>query len=427
VGKTDAIFAIDFGTSNSLVAAATIAGPLPPARIDLDAGDQTLMKTILYTPKHQEWFFGAKAISEYGQNLAHGRIFKSIKKYLPDPAFEGTVIHERRYNLSELVAVFLKEIRQRAGAYYGFTADKVLIGRPALFSHNPDHDALAEKRLSVAARLAGFTEVRFCPEPVAAAYEFRSQLASEKLVLIADFGGGTSDFTVVRMGPERFGTKDLLAIGGLSVAGDRFDGAIMKYFISPHFGTKVRYKMPTGSNSIGMPMHIQNRLCSPADISFLARNDITSMLRDFQRWALDQVDAQKLSRLFVLVEDHLGYQIFKNIEATKVALSTAPRSEFHFSYPEVEVREEVTAVDFRANSDDLVKEIVKELDRTLELAGVKAKDIDIVCCTGGTAQLPALQAELTARFGDEKLRQHRHFHSIINGLADKAHAWCAET
>src|SRR5690606_722106 len=152
------------------------------------------------------------------------------------------------------------------------------------------------------------------------------QLDSEQTVLIADFGGGTSDFTVVRMGRERFSDKDVLAVGGVPIAGDRFDGAIMKNMIAPHFGTGITYRMPTGSNDLKLPQHLINRLCSPADISFLSRKDIMQLLKDAQQWSLDDTDAKRMERLFTLVEEHLGYKLFKSIEQSKITLSQAPEA-----------------------------------------------------------------------------------------------------
>lgn len=420
--RRDLTYAIDFGTSNSLLAAAGPEGPLPPAPLDPTASDPTVLRSVFYTPKAGEWYFGASAITEYGAHYAEGRMLRSIKKYLPDEAFIGTLIHDRRFNLSELIAVFLKNMREKANAHYGADATRVVLGRPAVFHDDPELDKLAEQRLHSAATLAGFKEISFCPEPVAAAYEFRHQLDEPKTVLIADFGGGTSDFTVLRMGRERFSEKDLLAMGGLSIAGDRFDGALMKGFIAPHFGTGVTYRLPLGSNDLSLPKHLVERLCSPPDISFLARKDIMQLLKDSQRWALAKSDGDKLNRLFVLIEDHLGYQVFKSIEEVKIALSSAPTARFVFDYPGIGVEDEIAGADFKSFAAELVGKITAALDDTVQRAGLTHAEIDIVCCTGGTAKLPALRRELERRFGEAKLREHRHFHSIINGLADRAHA-----
>ena len=424
---SELVYAIDFGTSNSLLAGAAGNELLPPVPLDDRATDPTVLKSILYTPHAGAWHYGAEAVDEYGEHAAEGRLFRSLKKYLPDTAFTNTVVHGRTYNLPELIAVFLREMRRRADDHLGRDVTRAVFGRPAVFSTVPAEDQLAEKRLRAGAELAGFKDIVFCPEPVAAAYEFRHMLTEMRTVLIADFGGGTSDFTVLRMGPQRFSEKDVLATHGVAIAGDRFDGAIMRHMLLPHFGSEVVYRLPLGSNDLRLPLHLLNRLSSPADIAFLSRRDILQLLRDAQRWALGGEAARRMERLFALIEEHLGYKLFRAIEQTKVQLSDTPSAAFRFTHPGLEtIEEEIYSADFRAISHDLVTSITAALDETLLRAGVRAPEVDVVCLTGGTARLPALSHELGRRFGPEKLVQHRNFHSVIGGLAEKAQALLQE-
>jgi hypothetical chaperone protein len=421
IPDNEVIYAVDFGTSNSLLAAATPRSVVPAFALDAaNASDATVMRSILYTPVADSWSFGSAAIEDYAREGADGRLFRSIKKYLPDPAFAGTTIHGRRYNLSELVAVFLKEMRRRANEALQRDVDRVVLGRPAAFSLDAEKDALAQKRLEAAAGLAGFKHVEFCPEPIAAAFEFRHQLTAPQTVLIADFGGGTSDFTVLRLSSAPFVDKDVMALGGIPVAGDMVDGAMMKGMIAPHFGSEVVYRMPMGQNDLRLPQHLLNRLCSPADISFLAKQDIVQLMREAQKWSVSAVDARRLDRLFTLVEEHLGYRLFREIERTKIELSERDGATFRFEWPGIEVVEEIAAADFRLAAREQVDKIVGALDQTVRDAGIGHREVDIVCCTGGTAKLPALRHELERRFGKDKLRQHKHFHSVITGLADRA-------
>jgi hypothetical chaperone protein len=413
-------YAIDFGTSNSLLAATDGDKIIPPISLDPAAADPTVLKSVLYTPATGQWYFGAEAVNQYGIHQAEGRLFRSLKKYLPDPGFSGTHVHSRYYNLPELISVFLRELRDRANAFFNKDVTTVILGRPAVFANEGDKDQLAEKRLTTAAQLAGFKDVMYCPEPVAAAYEFRHQLDRKRLVLIADFGGGTSDFTVLNMDRERFRDSDILATHGISIAGDRFDGAIMKHMIAPHFGSEVVYRMPMGSNDLHLPRQLINKMCSAADISFLSRGDILTLLKEAQKWSITPVNAERMDRLFVLIEEHLGYKLFRSIEQSKIELSQADSAVFSFDYPGIGIEEELASTSFRTVSSDIVGQIVAALDETLRLAGVKASDIEIVCCTGGTARIPELRFELERRFGSEALRQHRHFHSVVGGLAERA-------
>lgn len=418
----DLIYAIDFGTSNTLLAAADATGVKPCVPLDSAAKDPTILKSVFYTPEQGTWFFGSEAIEQYGLNAAEGRLFRSLKKFLPESSFAGTAVHEKYVPIHELLAVFLREARQRANTYFNVDVTRVMLGRPAVFGDSEGEDSLAQQRLHKAALSAGFKEIAFCPEPVAAAYEFRHQLTEERTVFIADFGGGTSDFTVLRMGPGTFREQDILATHGLSIAGDRFDGAIMRHLVAPHFGSEVTYRMPRTNQDMHIPLRLLSYLSSPADIGFLSRSDTMAFLKNVQQWATKPDAGKLMDRLFALVDEHLGYKLYKAIEATKIDLSVAAESIFSFVHPGLDVSQTIIDHDFLRVANPLVAKITAALDETLRRAGVMASDVDIVCCTGGTAKLPALNAELTARFGADKLRQHRHFHSVVGGLAEKAHA-----
>lgn len=414
--------AIDFGTSNSLLAAANAKEVFQPIPLDESAVDPTVLRSVLFTPERGKWFFGDTAIAQYQQHAAEGRLFRSIKKYLPDASFNGTQVHGAFRSLVDLIGYFLKHMRERAEMHFGASCTSVVMGRPALFSGNPEADKLAESRLEAAARLAGFKSISFLAEPVAAAYEFRHRLSSEQNVLIADFGGGTSDFTVLRMGPRDMKESDVLAMGGVSVAGDMFDGSIMRHMIAPYFGSNLIYRLPMGSNDLRLPTNLITRMCSPADMALLLRSDLMTFLKDAQRWSLTPDDSSRLNRLFALVEEHLGYALFRAIEQSKISLSEKTSCWFEFDHPGVEVKEEIFSADFRVHSQSNVDRIMATMDETVKSSGLGYDEIDVVCCTGGTAKLPSLRQELIKRLGKEKLQEHRHFHSVVGGLAEKAHA-----
>lgn len=412
--------AIDFGTSNSLVTIASREEVAAPLVVDPLADDPTVMRSVLFTRGNQGWAFGAQAIDQCTEWAPEGRLLRSLKKHLPDATFLGTQIDGRFYTIIDLIALFLKHFREIACRQCGQDISRVVLGRPAIFSTNPDEDKLAEQRLTAAAQVAGFTEVHFLAEPLAAASEFRHTLTSKKKVLIADFGGGTSDFTVLELGPDRFRKEDVLAIGGISRAGDAVDGSLMQHKISPHFGADVTYQHPLGRNPLHMPRSLLKKLCSPADIAFLAQQDTLSFFKDVERWAPAPEDKKFVQQLVVLVEERLGFPIFRAIEDTKKAISLADTHLFRFEYPGIEIEEPVSRTDFFQASKTVVEEIFAACDDTVQKANLRFSDIDIVCCTGGTAKYPAVIHELATRFGAEKLSQYQHFHSIIRGLGDRA-------
>ncbi|MBI3543201.1 MAG: Hsp70 family protein [Deltaproteobacteria bacterium] len=419
--KSPLIYAIDFGTSNSLLAAATPEGELAPIPLDVEAPDPTILRSILYFPSMNECFYGQRAIDEFTRHDMEGRLVRSIKKYLPVRSFVGTYVDNRPLNLEDIIAIFLGELRRRANAHFDADVDSVVLGRPAKFSGEEGDDAYAQYRLERAARGAGFKHIEFLAEPLAAAFDFRGQIAEPKLVCVADFGGGTSDFTVVRIRPDGYDReRDVLSIGGVSVAGDALDGAVMRGRIARHFGADVEYKVPFGSNVLRMPRDLMEKICSPADISLLRERDTFEFLKNVRTWSLGGKDREKMDRLFCLIEDQLGFKVFEEIERTKRALSDAASAKFVFDYPGAEVEEKFTLKGFEELIAPKTDAILTSLDETVAAAGLKFADIDLVCCTGGTARVAVLRRALEERFGVGKLQQHNNFHSIVRGLSSRA-------
>lgn len=412
------LYAIDFGTSNSLLVAVNAEHIDPPLALDPLARDPSVFRSISCFSEGT-WSFGAAALERYVSEGMQGRFLRSLKRFLPMLSFNETRIGTQSVTLEALVGLFLREMKQRADAHYGTDVRRVLLGRPARFSDDDAADALAERRLAAAARFAGFDQVYFCPEPVAAAYDFRSRLTEPKVVLVADFGGGTSDFTVARLTPGG-AEAEVLAMGGVAVAGDAFDGRLMRRRVARHFGAEVRYQLPFGHNVLTMPTPLMDALCSPAETCLLARRDIVRFLKDVRASALGADDERHIDQLLCLVEDSLGFQLFEAIEAAKRGLSDAEAVLLDFEYPGIRIRETITCTEFESYTADVVAKILERLDRTLDASGLGASAIDLVCCTGGTARVRAVAAGIRARFGDERSVRLRSLHSVIQGLGERA-------
>lgn len=418
------VYAVDFGTSNSLLSAASAEATCPPIPLDAAAADPTVLRSLLFFGQ-ERFSCGAAAISDFVANGMQGRFIRSIKKYLPDRSFSGTQIGHRVVTIEDLIGRFLREMREQANRHFDADVARVVLGRPAKFSADPSEDRLAEERLERAARIAGFREVSFCPEPVAAAHDFHLELDRGAVVLVADFGGGTSDYTIVRMRPEGFSPSDVLSLGGVSVAGDALDGSLMRHKIARHFGAEVTYRVPLGSNQLTMPRSIAEKLCSPADMTVLQHRDVLTFLRDVKAWSLGSEDRQRMDHLLCLVEDSLAFRLFEEIERSKCALSGEAATEFRFDYPSMHIRERIAREEFEAGSERQIDAILGALDRTVADAGLSFDDIDVVCCTGGTARVPALRRGIERRFGEGKVRQLRSFHSVVQGLAERARSIAA--
>lgn len=411
---------IDFGTSNSLVGGVISGQKYEPFKIDPKNSDQTMMRTLLYFPNPDICFYGAEAISEYIANDMEGRLFRSFKSHLPNKNYLGTVLDNRILTLEKMIGTFLLELKKRAEKNIGQQIDKAIIGRPARYSMDDVEDGFALHRMQKAAEFAGFKEVHFVPEPLAAAFDYRKNIDSEKIVLIGDFGGGTSDFTLIRMAPQKFTKKDVLSIEGCPLAGDAFDSLFMSHRLNEYFGAKAKYKLPMSSNVLTMPKNVSLRLNHPAHIVHLKEKETYEFIKTVQKTSLTDKDSAAVSRLFTLLEDQQIFSFFEEIEKTKRSLSLNQEVEFNFNYPDLDIRDLFTRPQFEEWSQDNIQKIFTALDRCLASAQVKPEDVDLVTLTGGTSKVPIIEAEFAKRFGVKKLRSQSQFHSVLLGLTEAA-------
>lgn len=418
--KRPLTFAIDYGTSNSLLVVTDGRHVTAPLALDPTAPDATVLRSILYFPDGQSCFYGQQAIDQYTDHHGEGRLIRSVKKYLPSESYVGSWIDNRMVRLEDLVSFFLLEMKKRAEKQLGVTVENVVLGRPAKFSADPVKDKLAQFRLQKAAELAGFKQISFLPEPLAAALDLRTRLTEMKTVLVVDLGGGTSDFTVIRIGPKEFEDADVLAIGGVSVAGDAVDGEFMKFHVAPFLGSKVKYRVPMGSNVLEMPKSLLDHICSPADLAQLRRSDHLEFFRSVQKWSVREEDKEKLERLFVLVEDQLGFAIFEEIDRLKRALGEKVEASFNFQAAGAEISFALARADFDASIARPIDQILTAMDETMTAAGLTPDQIDMVYCTGGTSKLGTVQKALSLRFPREKILKRDFFHSVIQGLGEQA-------
>ena len=414
------IYAIDFGTSNSLLAIADEKGAYAPLPIDPKYKDPSIFKSLFYFHQSNEPVFGANAIEEYVSNSFEGRFVRSIKKFLPDASFSGTQIGTQLYGIENLIGAFLGEMKRRADILVDEDVDRLVMGRPASYSLNPELDRLAQDRMHRAARLAGFKDVEFLAEPVAAAYDIEDAFQKEQIILVIDLGAGTSDFSIVKMDGKKLQRKNVLAMNAVSLAGDAFDGSIMDGKLAPYFGSDIHYQLPLSSNLLKMPNDIRVKLRSPAEISFMTKRDVQFFLRDLQSYKLSSEDRARLQSLLVLLEDNLAYHLYSHIEAAKVSLCQDEKMHFSFQYPEIEIEADMVLSDFAKWSSKITSEILATLDTCLQMAGVKYEQIDRVFLTGGSSQIPFLKSEFEKRFAKNSISNSSQFHSVIQGLTKYA-------
>ena len=423
---------VDFGTTNSSVARALPDGSVELLRFANGSGSA---RSILYLEQQAaglrrtvESFSGAAAIERYltRQTRAgegQGRLIQSLKSYLPVATLTGTEVFGRRYTLEDLIARMLRDLREAAEAQFGCAITRATVGRPVRFvgAETAEAEALALVRLEGAYRAAGFAEIEFAMEPVAAAFDYESTLAREELILIGDFGGGTSDFSLVRVGPETRAlpaAERVLANSGVGVAGDAFDARLVRHLVSPALGSESLARGLGNKNLPAVPAWIFANLERWHYLSFLRTRAVDEILRAAHTRAVQQdADPEKLAALMTLVDEDLGYQLHDAVQRTKVALSAAEHATFEFREPGLALLGEVSRAQFETWIAPELAAIEGAIDDVLNAAGIAADAVDRVFLTGGTSFVPAVQRIFARRFGAARVTAGEAFTSVARGLA----------
>ena len=409
------IYGIDFGTSNSAVTLwnATTRTLVRDPRI---AGVDASFLYFPYTTKRIAPVIGNAAKLRYVEDEMRGRFFQAIKTILPFNTFTETVINNQTYLIEDLIALFLRHLKARADAVTGQDVKRVVLGRPAVFSTDPAEDQLAEQRLHRAAQLSGFTEIHFQYEPIAAAFAYESRITQPERVLVGDFGGGTSDFTVVQLDPARQGLTDrmadILATGGLPVAGNKYDAATMWHEVTPRFGRGATYD--SWGKQIDVPDSLYRTICQWDQIVFLRNAKKMDLL-----WRLVGLsnDPPAFERFQALIKENQGFALFQVIESAKIALTTRAVAPIVFNHPRIPIDLSLTLAEFNKNSAELTAQITGYLDTFLTDSKIPSTSIETVFLTGGTSLIRSLRREFVTRFGPEKIRDGQEFTSVADGLA----------
>ncbi|MGH8064946.1 MAG: Hsp70 family protein, partial [Candidatus Entotheonellia bacterium] len=314
------VIGLDFGTTNSAVAVAIPDGSTVLATFTGDGYQTTTFRSVLYfdpeirTPDRKpRAIAGPEAITGYLQADTRGRLMQSMKSHLASRVFRETYVFGEKYTLEELIAMILRELRAAAAAQFGDLGASVVVGRPVHFSGaaSAEDDAFALSRLRGALGQAGFEEIVFEFEPVAAAYEFESQLDHDELILIADFGGGTSDFSLMQVGPgvRRRGhtAQDILGTDGVAIAGDTFDSKIVRYVVAPRLGQGSQYRSAF-NKVLPVPAWLYSNLERWHYLSLLKSKRTMQMLAELR---LQAFEPEKIAALIHVIEHDLGYYLYR--------------------------------------------------------------------------------------------------------------------
>ena len=395
---------IDFGTTNSAVAIANDHGEVRLVPL----GDTPYWRTVLFFESSGTVSAGAPAIARYLETEGDGRLIQSIKSHLSSAAFSKTYIFGRGWQLDDMIAAFLRQIRAASPVDLG---RRCVVGRPVRYwgAEDDEDDARAVQRMREALAKAGFEEVVFEYEPVGAAARYAARLDHEELIVVADFGGGTTDFTVVRVPSGK-----VLATGGIGVSGDAFDARVIDAVVAPALGRGTRYRDELGGEA-PIPAWLYSHLRRWHYLSFL-KQESTSRLLD--RVAHGAIDRPKVDRLVRMVDEDLGLVLHRAVEGAKVRLSANEADRVLLDQIELDLP--ITRAGFGDWIDEDLRSIDGVLDRVLEEAGVVAAEVDRVFATGGSSLVPAVRQKLVSRFGADKLVGGEELTSVAWGLAARA-------
>jgi hypothetical chaperone protein len=347
--------------------------------------------------------------------LSPGRLFLSFKTGLRSPSYLGTVVGAQYYLLEDIVALYLYVARLRAEDHFGTDLRRIVLGRPVRFSTDPQQDKLAAQRLVHAAFLAGYDEVYLQPEPIAAAYFYETSIERPENVLIFDFGGGTLDITIARLGDPQ--ERHILATGGVPIAGDVFDQKLVRGLLPRHFGEGSHYRDDSGLR-LPVPLNFYEAFADWQEMIELNRPEFLRMLEHITRGAERQ---RQLDMLRDLITSSYSLKMFDAVEAAKRELSRRVIALIGLDGPSFRVQQPVTRAEFERLIQEEVSHIAATLDEVIEQAGLAPDQIDAVIRTGGSAQIPAFIQLLEDRFGLDKVREIDTFSSVTSGLGILAH------
>lgn len=440
---------IDFGTTNSSVAYYD-GRKLHPIELDPANENPYVLPSLIYMDRDFNTLLGTQAANEYllretGRRIvwahkeirpieiivagggsspiqywhdihietdvgANGRLLQSVKTALRDPGYEATMIFDRLYTIDNLITIILRSMKERAEAQLGETCDSVVLGRPVRFHDDPAATLRAEALLYQAALFAGFRDISFQLEPIAAAHLYHITTSKREMALIFDFGGGTLDLTIAEVGGKQ--PPRVIATRGVLVGGDDLDRRIMRSLLK-YFGEGSYV-----DGGIDFPPDYLDLLHTWQTMPELSRPEPMSKIRRYQKTGTNR---PAMLALETLVTQNIGFDLFRHIEGTKRALTDSLMARLDYDYEHVAIHERILR---RAFEEMIAEELIHvghEVWQVVDDAGMRLDQIDVVLRTGGTSLVPAFVQQLGDLFGYEKIREMDPLTSVVGGMAVVAH------
>jgi len=416
VTLSDTTLGIDFGTSNSAMAVRQGAGPARLLRLEGEA--VTLPTALFFNAEDERTHYGRDAVAQYLAGT-EGRLMRSLKSLLGSALLQDkTAVHHRLVSYQDIISLFLQMLARSARASLGGMPGRVVMGRPVHFvDGDAARDRQAEDALRQAALDAGFMNVSFQPEPIAAALDYEQRIGTEALVLVVDIGGGTSDFTVVRLGPDRAGradrSADILATTGVHIGGTDFDRRLNLELLMPMLG--LRHTGPTGRE---VPSRVFYDLATWHLIQWLYA---PKALREAQGLRTDYADARLHDRLMAVLQERLGHRMANAVEQAKIAASLQDAAAaMDLGWIEPGLGAVVAPEGLAQHLAGLLEQVVACAQECLHDAGLAPRQLQAIYLTGGSSALRPLRQALQSAFPDTPQIEGDLFGGVASGLAVSA-------
>jgi hypothetical chaperone protein len=403
---------IDFGTSNSFVGVCDANGP---RLLPIQRGATSVPTALFFSFDDNSTTFGHEALERYFVREP-GRYLRAIKSVLGTALFqETTQTRHQRYSFGEIIAAFLRFLRNAAGQHLGALPTSVVLGRPAFFvDDDPAADAAAERQLEAAARVAGFENIAFQFEPIAAALDYEQSVSREEIALVADIGGGTSDFSVVRVSPERARSsdrrRDILGFTGVHIGGTDFDRQLGLAKVMPALGLRS----PLRRKGLDAPSWYFFDLATWHRIGFLYDPKVLTEVRGVLR---DAAEPEKIERLLRVLEQRKGHELLAAVEAAKIELSHTDLATLTLDDSVADMSLEITRDELEAATADSLKRIRSRIGDVLRMAGLTPDKVSAVFLTGGATRMPSVRTSIAAAVPTARLIEGDALGSVATGLA----------
>lgn len=415
----DLSIGIDFGTTNTVVALAGADGPAHLVRFPAPEKEVFAFRSAISfhappeRPSERTVEAGPWAIEAYVEDPLETRFIQSFKSFAAAASFTETQILGRRYLFEDLLSAFLLRLCDHAGDDLASLPKRVIVGRPVTFAGGAPDEELALRRYETAFQRLGFTEILYSYEPVGAAFFFARELTQDATVLVGDFGGGTSDFSIIRFSRENGEVRSTpLGRSGVGVAGDAFDYRIIDNLVSPELGKGSSY------TSFGKILPIPNRYYSTfARWDQLALMRASREMREIRKLVREAVEPEKIERLVEVLDENYGYLLYRSVSALKETLSSQTSAQFRFEAGSISIVRDVAREEFEGWISPELGLIETAVDAALADAGLEAGQIDRIFLTGGSSLVPAVRDIFHRRFDPSRIESGSELESIASGLA----------